>query len=113
MRAVSRNVSGRVRRRTPAACREKFDTDFDVLEQTINPSKLSSMTERTLSQFVKAMRERKHNGGKVGLAPHTMRSYLTSLKTALKWAHLQKLIPTMPKFPAVKVPPKKATTDTG
>jgi integrase len=32
---------------------------------------------------------------------------LTSLKTALKWAHAQKLIPAVPRFPAVKVPKKK------
>ena len=64
--------------------REKFETVFDVFEQVVNPSRLSAVTERTLSQFVKALRERKHNGGKVGLAPHTMRSYLVALKSAIK-----------------------------
>jgi len=53
------------------------------------------------------MREREQPTGKIGLAPQTRRNYLVALKTALKWAVEQKLLPTMPKFPKVKVPKKK------
>jgi integrase len=87
--------------------REKYQTVLDVFEQVVNPAKLRGITERTLSLFVKGMRERKKNGGKVGLAQMTMRNYLVALKTALKWAVGQKLLPALPTFPTVKVPKKK------
>jgi integrase len=87
--------------------REKFQTVFDVFEEVLKPTKLSAITERALSRFVMALRERKHSGGKVGLAPQTIRSYLVALKTAIKWAHSQRLIPVVPRFPVVKVPKKK------
>lgn len=87
--------------------REKYQTVLDVFEQVVNPAKLRGITERTLSLFVKGMRERKKNGGKVGLAQMTMRNYLVALKTALKWAVGQKLLPVLPTFPTVKVPKKK------
>ncbi len=86
--------------------REKYGTVLDVFEQIIQPTKLRAVTERTVSQFLKGMRERKV-GRKVGLAPMTMRNYLISLKTALGWAAEQKFIPTVPTFPEVKVPKKK------
>lgn len=66
--------------------REKYTTVLDVFEQIINPSKLRAVTERTLSLFVKGMRERKRANGKVGLAPMTMKNYLIALKAALNWA---------------------------
>jgi integrase len=88
--------------------REKYGTVLDVFEQTVNPTKLRAVTERTLSLFVKGMRERKQPATKkVGLAPMTMRNYLIALKTALQWAVGQKLLPTLPTFPVVKVPKKK------
>ncbi len=88
--------------------REKYDTVLDVFEQIIGPTKLRGVTERTVSRFVKGMRERKQPGtGKVGLAPMTMKNYLVALKTALGWAVEQKMIPALPTFPKVKVPKKK------
>ena len=107
--------------------REKYNVVLDVFEQTINPTKLRTVTERTISLFVKALRERdpfacKRNKkrknprkrkrkevvtGRIGLAPITIRNYLIALKTALAWAANQKLIPAVPKFPAIKVPKKK------
>jgi integrase len=37
----------------------------------------------------------------------TMKNYLIALKTALAWAVDQKLLPSLPKFPTIKVPKKK------
>jgi integrase len=88
--------------------REKYLAVMDVFEQIVGPAKLrQAATERTLSLFVKGMRERKQPNGKVGLAPMTMHNYLVSLKTALGWAVTQKLLPVLPTFPTVKVPKKK------
>jgi integrase len=87
--------------------REKFTVVLDVFEQITNPAKLRAVSERTLSLFVKGMRERKRPNGKVGLAPITMKNYLIALKTALAWAVDQKLLSSLPKFPTIKVPRKK------
>jgi integrase len=85
--------------------REKYTTVLDVFEQIINPAKLGNFTERTVSLFVKGMRERKQRKlGKVGLEPITIDNYLIALKTALGWAVEQQLLPKLPKFPAIKVP---------
>ncbi len=86
---------------------EKYKTVFDVFEMIINPDRLRTINERTLSAFVKGMRERKKKNGKIGLAPHTIRGYLRSIRTAIAWAVEQKLMPQMPRFPAVKVPKLK------
>jgi integrase len=98
-----------------------------VFEQIVNPSKLRTVSERTISLFVKGMRERdplackrtkkRKNprerkrkepvAGRVGLAPMTIRNYLITLKTALAWAVDQKLMPALPRFPTIRVPKKK------
>jgi integrase len=87
--------------------REKYNTVLDVFEAIVNPDKLRSITERTISAFVRGLRERKRPGGKVGLAPMSIKNYLISLKTALAWAVVQKLLPSLPKFPTIQVPKKK------
>jgi integrase len=90
-----------------AKTRLKYTTVLDVFEQIINPVKLRTVNERTLSLFVKGMRERKTRKRTVSLAPMTMRNYLVALKTALAWAVGPKLLPGLPTFPEVKVPRKK------
>jgi len=93
-----------VRERT----REKYGTVLDVFERIVNPTKLRAINERTISLFVKGMRERQQpRTKKVGLAPMTIRNYLVALKSALGWAVDQKLLPVLPAFPIVKVPKKK------
>jgi integrase len=87
--------------------REKFTTVFDVFEATCHPKRLHKVDERMLSLFVKALRERKLRGGKIGVAPITIKNYLIALKTALGWAAGQKLIHQMPMFPTISVPKKK------
>jgi integrase len=86
---------------------EKYTTVLDVFEQIVNPAKLRAINERTLSLFVRGMRERKQRNGKMGLAPMSMKNYLVSLKTALTWAVDQKFLPALPEFPRIKVPKKK------
>jgi integrase len=80
---------------------------LDVFEDVVHPDRLRSVTERTVSGFARGLRERKRPNGKVGLAPMTIRNYLVSLKTALAWAVGQKLLPSLPTFPKIKVPKKK------
>src|SRR5262249_37639413 len=89
--------------------REKYDCVLTVFEQIVNPAKLRSVNERTLSLFVKGMRERElaTHKTKIGLAPMTMKNYLVCLKAALSWAVEQKLLPALPNFPTIKVPKKK------
>jgi integrase len=87
--------------------RERYNGVFDVFEQIIHPVKLSGVTERTISHFVKGMRERKRSCGKIGLAPWSIKNYLVAVKTALAWAVEQKLLSGMPKFPKIRVPKKK------
>jgi integrase len=90
-----------------AKTRLKYTTVLDVFEQIINPDKLRRVNERTVSLFVKGMRERKTRKRTVGLAPMTIRNYLVALKTALAWAVDQKLLPSLPTFPEITVPKKK------
>jgi hypothetical protein len=55
--------------------REKYTTVLDVFEQTVRPDYLRGVSERTVSLFVKGMRERRQpRTNKVGLAPMTMRN---------------------------------------
>src|SRR5262245_32495232 len=89
--------------------REKYNCVLDVFEQIVNPAKLRAVNERTLSLFVKGMREWKQprKKTKVGLAPMTIKNYLVALKSALGWAVEQKMLPSLPTFPTIKVPKKK------
>jgi integrase len=86
---------------------EKFGTVFDVFEAICHPRQLARVTERTLSLFVKGMREKRRSNGKIGLAPVTIKNYLIALKTALGWAAKQKLIQAVPEFPEVSVAKRK------
>jgi len=87
--------------------RERYIGVLDVFERIIKPEKLGAVTERTISLFVKSMREQKRPGNGIGLAPMTIKNYLVALKTALGWAVQQKLLPSVPNFPKIRVPKKK------
>jgi integrase len=87
--------------------RENYEDTLDLFERLCNPTRLRSVTERTLSQFIAGMREMPRPGGKAGLAPSTIRVRLQFLRTAIRWAVSQKMLPECPWFPAVKVPRKK------
>ncbi len=87
--------------------RIKYGFVLDVFEEIIDPKKLRNVNERVISRFVQGMRARKCSGGKIGLSPHTIKGYLIHLKAVLGWAVKQKLLPSLPAFPAIKVPKKK------
>lgn len=86
---------------------EKFETVFDVFEQEMKPGKMSAINERVISRFVQALRLRERPGGKIGLAPITIRNYLVNMQTALAWAKDQGFIQAVPKMVKIKVPKKK------
>jgi integrase len=92
--------------------REKYDCVLDVFEQEIQPGRLRSICEETVSRFAAALRKRpvRKRGkltGQIGLSPWSVKNYLIALKTALGWAVEQKLLPAVPNFPTIKVPKKK------
>jgi integrase len=78
---------------------------LDLFEELCGPKQLRGITERTLSVFVAGMRKRKTRG-REGMAPSSMAVRLEFLHTALSWAVGQKLLPSVPQFPAVRVPKK-------
>jgi integrase len=86
--------------------RVRYEDVFDLFEELCHPTRLRSVSERTLSAFAAAMRQ-KPTRGRAGMMPSTIRVTLQFLGTALHWAVDQKLLPACPKFPAVKVPRKR------
>ncbi|HLN33295.1 MAG TPA: hypothetical protein VK395_36545 [Gemmataceae bacterium] len=74
---------------------------FDAGMQT------EKLKRRTIWPFVKEMRERKPYQGEVRLAPLTIKNYPVALKIALGRAVEQKPMPSLPAFPAIRVPKKK------
>ncbi len=88
--------------------REKYGTVMDKFEKHCRPGRLRDVTERTLSAFVRGMREESMPGGKVGMAAQSIHNYLVALHTVLAWLVDQKLMDgPVPKFPKVKVPKKR------
>jgi integrase len=86
--------------------RKRYENVLDLFEELARPARLKSVSERTVSAFAKALRE-KPTKGRDGMMPSTIRVTLQFLHTALNWAEEQKLIPRCPAFPTVKVPRKK------
>jgi integrase len=87
--------------------RRKYANVFDLFEELARPGKLRAVNEQCLSKFAAAMRKKEVHGGREGMAPSTMKVTLQMLRTALRWAADQKLIPVCPSFPKVKVPRKR------
>jgi integrase len=81
-----------------------FRHTFDLFEELGRPVQLRALNERSLSQFVAAMRSRTMRDKHKGYAASTIRRALQNLHTALAWAVEQKIIPACPKFPTVRVP---------
>ena len=86
--------------------RENYEETMDRFEELCHPAKLRSITERTISAFVAAMRQ-KPTRGRNGMMASTIKVRLQFLHTALAWAVEQKMLPACPKFPGIKVPKKK------
>jgi integrase len=89
------------------ATQENYRHVFDAFERLCSPQSLRSITERTISAFVAGMRKMKLKNGRDGMQPATMKVYLQFLRTALRWAVQQKMMPSVPGFPAIKVPKRR------
>jgi integrase len=87
--------------------RHGYKMTLDAFERLCHPKQLRSVTERTVSAFVAALR--REPGMKPGTLaqPSTVKVRAQFLRTALNWAADQKFLPECPRFPSVKVPKKK------
>jgi hypothetical protein len=86
--------------------RDNYEDTLNLFEELCHPTKLRTISERTISTFAAAMRQRPARG-RDGMMPSTIKVQLQFLHTALAWAVDQKMLPSVPKFPSVKVPRKK------
>jgi integrase len=87
--------------------RHNYRMTLDAFERLCHPKQLRSVTERTVSAFVAALR--REPGVKPGtlMQPSSVKVRVQFLHTALQWAADQRFLPECPKFPAVKVPKKR------
>jgi integrase len=84
-----------------------FEATLNLFERLCNPTRLRSVNERMVSAFVAGLRKDPgRRKGTPNMMPSTIKVRLQFLHTALSWAAEQKMLPAVPKFPAVKVPKK-------
>jgi integrase len=90
-----------------ANTRHNYAATLDSFERLAAPRTVRSITERTVSAFAAALR--KEPGRRAGetMAASTIKIRMQFLRTALRWAASQKLIPAAPRFPGVKVPKRR------
>lgn len=92
-------------------CRPKtqkeYRTTFDAFERLGNPQTLRAVNERKVSTFAAELWKQPGKRPGSTMLASTIKVRLQVLHTALKWAERQKLIPTCPNFPVVKVPRKR------
>src|SRR6516164_9614256 len=86
--------------------RRNYEDTLNQFEQLCHPARLRGIDERTLSAFVTALRKLPTRG-REGMQPSSIAVRLQFLRTALRWAVSQKMLPECPRFPRVKVPKKK------
>jgi hypothetical protein len=72
--------------------RRNYRNTLDIFEQLCNPARPSSVTERTLSAFVTGMRKTPTRG-RPGMMPSSIKVHLQFLRTTLRWAVDQKILP--------------------
>lgn len=87
--------------------RRNYRVTLDLFERLCHPRTVRGVTERTVSQFAAGLRGLPGYKGETTMQPGTIKVRLQFLHTALKWAADQKLIPAVPRFPAVKVPKRR------
>src|SRR5262249_4155125 len=80
--------------------RRNYQNILDLFERLCSPGRLRSIDERTISTFASLMRK-EPTRGREGMQPGTVKVRLQFLRTALRWAVLQKSLPECPRFPAV------------
>jgi integrase len=86
--------------------RRNFAVVLDHFEHLCPVTKVSAISERTVSAFAAGLRKLPGKFGP-GMMPSSVKVMLQFLRTALRWAAGQKLIPAAPRFPEIKVPRKK------
>lgn len=72
-----------------------IESTFSIVEQLMNPDKISRISAAWLKQFRTKARKR-------GVADATVHKYMQHLKTALKWAVDQGYLKQVPAFPGQK-----------
>jgi integrase len=87
--------------------RESYQNTFRLFEEVCSPRTLRAVNERTVSAFATGMRKLRGRLSPDGMASSTIHVNLCYLHSALSWAVEQKLLPTCPTFPSVKVPKKR------
>jgi hypothetical protein len=84
---------------------------MNLFEEVCKLTSLRAVNERTVSAFVKELRQMegagRGKGNRTGMQSSSIHARLRELAVVLNWAASQKLIPECPKFPTVKVPKKK------
>ncbi|HKB37623.1 MAG TPA: hypothetical protein VKD72_14340 [Gemmataceae bacterium] len=86
--------------------RKLYRLTMDHFEEICRPSNVASITERTISTFVRGLRERKGHQTERAL-PSTIVTRLRFLHGVLAWAADQDFLKKVPKFPTVSVPKKR------
>ncbi len=89
--------------------RKVYRNVFNLFEKICNPRSLRSINVRTVTAFEKGLRQQPGRGGSKDktMQASTIKVRLQFLETALNWAVTQKMLPSCPKFPDVKVPKTK------
>jgi integrase len=78
-----------------------YKASFDLFERLCRPTSLRAISTRTISAFQAAML-REPTRGRDGMKAGTRTVRLQHLRTALRWAVDQELLPKCPKFPRVE-----------
>src|SRR5262249_28930084 len=86
--------------------REGYRNVFGLFERICNPRSLRAINERTVSAFAAGLWKEPGKTGN-GMCASTVRVRLQFLHTVLAWAAEQKLIPSCPRFPSIKVPKRR------
>lgn len=80
--------------------RTAYGFTLDAFERICKPRAIAGVTERATSAFAAGLRQ-------AGQKSSTIKLRLQHLRTVLKWAAEQKIIPAAPKCPSIKVPKKR------
>lgn len=83
--------------------RDNYEDTLNQFERLCSPRRLQGVTTRTVSEFAAKMRQQECRG-RTGMAPGTIKVRLQFLRTALRWAVEQGMLPECPKFPKLRVP---------
>jgi integrase len=72
-----------------------YSASLNVYERAMKPRRLAEVTTTNITSFVTTLRRQ-------SLSPATIARHLRQLKVALRWAHRQGLLITLPKFDRIK-----------